>query len=85
MNKSELYRTPDIPLAAALLTMGVKLKSLDASNPRQVVFQFEKTPYIDTTIQDYTNRDLLLEPIRFYENARHLVHKAKNVSKGADG
>lgn len=71
------YRTHDLPTAAVLLYKQCRLKTLDRSDPRRVVFVFEESPELQVTLRAYWN-DTLLCPaqslLTSLKRAKHILY-----------
>lgn len=59
------FETSDLSLASALLFFGFKLESLERSNPK-ASFIFQRTEYLDETIQGFWAGELKVEPKAFF-------------------
>lgn len=60
MNK--LFETSDFSLCISLILLGYKLSSIDKSNPKRCVFQFEYEDDIQKSVEAYFKGELRLDP-----------------------
>ncbi len=84
--KSESYSIRDIYLAATLVTMGFYVTNVDyqieGANNRPVgYFNFDNTPELEKTVQDYWQGNLVVEPRTFITNLKGLRSQVSNVYK----
>jgi len=66
------YETSDLGLAASLVACGFEIANVDKSNPRRVVFVFEKTGELDQNIDLFWSNKLLLPATQLLEHIRQL-------------
>lgn len=57
-----LYETSDFHLAATLNALGFKLLSVDRSDYRRSIFQFQDDPQINQVIEAFFRDELALNP-----------------------
>ena len=62
----------DLGLAASLTASGFVVIKVDKSNPRRVVFVFEKSPELEDKIELFWSNNLLLPATILLENIRQL-------------
>jgi uncharacterized protein DUF5659 len=65
-------RISDLGLAASLSALGHRIEGVDKSNPRRVVFVFEKSEGLDLAIELYWADQLLLNAADLIEHIRQL-------------
>lgn len=65
----------DLGLAASLSVMGFEIVRVDRSNPKRVVFVFEKTPEIDAAVNDFWSEKLLLPATSLLDHIRKLKYR----------
>ena len=66
-----MYNTDDLFLAATFTTLGFPLIQIDNLSPR-VLMCFEQTPELESTINRYFNREILLDPLTLFDNYNFL-------------
>lgn len=62
----------DLGLAASLTASGFVITTIDKSNPRRVVFVFEKSPELHNKVELYWSNKLLLPASSLLEHMRQL-------------
>jgi hypothetical protein len=62
----------DLGLAASLTASGFVIVKLDKSNPRRVVFVFEKSPQLQNVIDQFWSNKLRLPAAALLEHVRQL-------------
>lgn len=62
----------DLGLAASLSASGFVIVSVDKSNPRRVVFIFDKTPEVEYAIEQFWSNTLLLPASTLLDHMRKL-------------
>ncbi len=69
---SSNFETSDMGVAAALLTVGERLLKTRKNNDGYLVFQFEDSPSINKTYQDFLVNKLKLPAKSLLENFRQM-------------
>jgi hypothetical protein len=69
------YYTHDLGCAAALVSVGFALLTLDKENPRKVGFIFRAKKGIDDTVNDYFSDKLIVNARTFFDNLRMLKNR----------
>lgn len=69
---SSYNEVSDLGLAASLTATGFIVIQVNKSNPRRVVFVFEKSPQLEGTIELFWSNKLLLPATVLLENIRQL-------------
>ena len=69
---SNYNEVSDLGLAASLTASGFVIDSVDKSNPRRVVFVFEKSEQLEHSIDLFWANKLLLPATLLLENIRQL-------------
>ena len=64
----DLFKTSDLPTAAALYALGFIWDSSDRSDPRRCIFEYKKTKELTTTLKKLEKRTVLLEPYKYFES-----------------
>ncbi len=59
MEQTLKYSTRDMYLAAAMMAEGVKYLEADRTDPRKIIFVFEKTDEVSRIEQEWTNGTLV--------------------------
>ncbi len=72
------FQTEDIYLAASLMYCGYQVDSLGRDNPDKTRFNFLKDEKLEKLCQDYWDRKLLVEPIAFANNLKHLKNRIRS-------
>lgn len=78
MENVPLLTTADLTLAATLLAMGFDVLGIDMSNPKRQLFHFQKTLEIDSVIENYWNKKIVLSPIDVANSRRELITRIKS-------
>ena len=73
--KLEEYQTYDLGCAAALISVGFELVSLDKANPRKVQFIFRREVGIEKVVDDYWVDRLELKARAFFDNTKMLKNR----------
>ncbi len=66
----EMFATYDLGCAAALITAGFVLVSLDKANPRKVQFIFRRETEIENIVDDYWADRLEVKARTFFDNIK---------------
>jgi len=74
-SNSNTFSTYDLGCAAALISAGFNLQSLDAGNPRKVLFIFGSQAGIDATVQSYFSDSLQVNARTFFDNTKMLKNR----------
>ena len=74
-NQPELFITADLSLASSLLTLGYEIQNLDKTNPHKAQFIFQRSPGLDSDIQNYWNGNLRINPRLFSDNIKMLKNR----------
>lgn len=62
----------ELSLSAALMCLGFTLDSLDKTNPKRIIFIFKRNENLDLAARKFWERQLLVEPLAFFETQRYL-------------
>lgn len=62
----------DLGLAASLSAMGFEIVRVDKSNPKRVVFVFEKSTAVELAVNDFWSNKLLLPASSLLDHIRKL-------------
>lgn len=60
-----LYRTSDFPLVAAL-SIWLPIIAIDRTDPQRCYFLFERSDQLNTLLENFNRRTLLVPPEAFY-------------------
>lgn len=71
----EEYQTYDLGSAAALITVGFELVTLEKSNPRKAQFIFRKEIGIEKVVDDYWADRLKVKARAFFDNQKMLKNR----------
>lgn len=71
LKSEKVFKTSDLPLAA-VLAMKFRIISLDKTNPKRVVFFFEKDEKLEKIVEKYQKGTLKVSPIEFYSYLKFL-------------
>ena len=74
-NQLDEYKTFDLSCAAALISTGFELVSLNKENPRKVQFIFDQEDSIKEVINDYWADKLLVNARTFFDNIKMLKNR----------
>jgi len=69
------YKTFDLSCAAALISAGFELVSLNKTNPRKVQFIFNQEDCIEKVIDDYWTDKLKVNARTFFDNIKMLKNR----------
>ena len=72
LNNQNTFRSDNFQLASYLLVESVKLLSLDKTNPRRVLFEFEESENRKSLTQKFLAYEALVEPHRFFSAQKDL-------------
>lgn len=75
--KSNIYTTSDLPLASTI-TLFYKVMDIDRSNPKKVIFRFEKDKNFDILIERYWRGDLAVNPQELFSRLKILKNRIYN-------
>ena len=73
------YKTSDIYLATALLTVGHPVLRIDNTNEKRKQFCFKSSPQINHDIDRFWGKDLFVEPQTLLGNLKTLKNRIYNV------
>lgn len=79
--KSQRYETSDLNLASALMTYGFELIDVDKSNPKRVVFVFDREDdkdNIDGVVDDYFKDRLVMSARKLFGTMKTLKTRLYN-------
>ena len=71
----EEYQTYDLGCAAALISAGFELASLDKTNPRKAMFTFREKVEIRSTADNYWADKLEVRARSFFDNVKMLKNR----------
>lgn len=74
---SDFYKTKDIGEAAALLTVGHRIREIQRTG-KLVFFVFDNTPEVKSDSQEYFFGNLTAQARDFYANLKMLKHRIFN-------
>lgn len=66
------FSSSELSLCSALIVLGFTLHSLKKDTPQKTIFIFEKSKELDTTVNDFWQRKIRLEPLAYFETTRYL-------------
>ena len=73
MNMSQHFETFDLGLAAAMVSSGLTLETIQKhARDKRAAFFFEKSKDLDALVQMYWKRDMVIEP-QTYFNALRMI------------
>ena len=78
ISEDNTFSTSHLPLAAFLL-IHYQIKFIDLTNPKKVVFVFEKDSNFETLTDKYWKGESLVDPIRYFQNLKVLKSKIYNL------
>jgi hypothetical protein len=70
-----LWSNSDLALVACLVNRGFKIVSLDRTLPNKIQFQFEQTPELEQTVEDFWADRLMVSPRIFFDNIRLIKNR----------
>ncbi|MAE68342.1 hypothetical protein CL635_00845 [bacterium] len=73
--QNDEHAISDLGLASALCCLGYQIVSMDKSEPRRVVFQFQVRHGIEQAIEDYWNGSLTLPPAALFTHQKLLKQR----------
>jgi len=74
-NQVNYFSSFDLGVSATLISVGFKLVSLDKTNPRKVLFIFEKKVGIDEKVNDYFSGKLKVSARTLLDNIKMLKNR----------
>ena len=74
MIQNKFFQTSTLPLAAAIICLGISLDSVAQGQDSKTIFNFSRTeaPNLDQIVQDFWRKELRIEPNAFWEAVRFL-------------
>lgn len=72
---SNFYETSDLGLAAALLTYGAVLFSVNKENPRRAVFAFVVSVELPNLVEQFWTGELAVGALSYFENTKRLKNR----------
>lgn len=72
MDNDKYFTTSDLGLTAALMTSGISYKEAKKVSPKQVIFIFERTEYIDKAKGFYYSNALQVPASTYNNNIKSL-------------
>jgi len=75
MKIKNVYKTYDLACAAALISEGFILLTLDKENPRKVQFVFNESNHIVEVIDKYWSDKLKVNARTFFDNIKMLKNR----------
>ncbi len=75
MITQKAFQTYDLGLASSLVSLGYQLADLEKSNPRKVLFIFQKEDGIDEVIGDYWSDNLQVNARSHFDNIKMLKNR----------
>lgn len=79
------YKTSSLHLSATLLCLGTRLESVAKSADGRSIFIFQKSTNLETIVENFWKRSLVVEPNSFWESIRslkNLIHESEEQFKG---
>lgn len=67
----KVFETSDLALSTTI-SIWFPLQSVDKSEPRRVVFIFERTKDLDELVDKYWRKELLVEPRLYFDQLKSL-------------
>lgn len=77
-NQKENFLTADLGCAAALISVGFELISLDRQNSRRVIFVFKKKVGADEVVSNYFLNRLKVDARNFFDTIKMLKNLIYN-------
>ncbi len=77
-NYSDRLATFDLGSAAALITAGFELLTLEKSNPHKVQFIFRRADGIENILHEYWSDKLQIKARSFFDNMKMLKNRIYN-------
>lgn len=75
LENDEVFATYDLGCAAALITAGFAVVSLDKANPRKAQFFFRREIGIEDVVDDYWADRLEVKARAFFDNTKMLKNR----------
>lgn len=75
ISSQDIFITFDIGLAAALITLGYELKTVDKTNIKKSRFMIKRDEHIDKMINEFWSNKLLLPARTLIENIKMLKNR----------
>lgn len=71
----KMFTTPDLPLAATLVSSGQTLIAIERSNPKRAGFSFAQNREVNVLVQRYHAGTLRVEPRTYFDAVRHIKNR----------
>lgn len=81
--KTDIYRTTDLGEAAALITSGYEMITMEMENPikHQLAFCFYNSPKLIDCVRKYYLHELRIDPNEFYYRSKDLRLHVRNTGR----
>ena len=74
-DRAKTFGTHDMGVAAALIALGYEIISLDKTNPKKVLFVFQRLKNIEETASLYWSNKLKIKAQSFFDAIRALKNR----------
>lgn len=79
-NDSEIYKTSDLSLASALLTLGYQIQEIEKNSiTSRATFLIKRDSELDGLIQLYFTGQLKVEPLNYFNNLKNLKTRLYSI------
>jgi hypothetical protein len=72
ISKTDYFKSPDLPLIAALCCYDYCVESIDKSAPRKAIFYIKRDENLDQMIQRFFSRQLPVDPSTYFYALKNL-------------
>jgi hypothetical protein len=76
--QKNIYKTSDLALAATL-SIFFQIQSMDNSNPKRVMFIFQKDKNFDLYLERYWRGELKVDPQKYFQHLKILKNRIYNI------
>ncbi len=66
MNNENIFTTTDFNTIVVLSYFNYKIESIDKENPKRIKFYFKKNKNLETILNRFWKKELLVEPLVFF-------------------
>lgn len=84
-NEIEVFKTADLPLAAALSVFGFIVEKVERVDSRRSVFIFNNSDELQEAVSNYWKGGMLIEPQKYFNQLKTLkarIYENGNQSRG---
>lgn len=80
LKEKDYYKTSDLSLASALISLGYPIEAIERNNPSErATFLIKRDDELDNLIQLYFTGQLRVEPLSYFNNLKNLKTRLYNI------